>query len=447
MTILIDSCAYTCQNVGDLAMLSVAVSRLRTLWPDAVIEVITAAPEIAAAHCGNVNAVPLDGRQLVLQHRLIGRLERMLPAHVAKRWEGVEARLRSCHPTLLGFALRLKLGIRGQESGEAAAFLSAVHAADLVVVSGAGVITDAFLKNALGVLATLELAGHRGIPTAMFGQGLGPITSGELRSRAAQVLPSVRLIAIRERLASLPLLASLGVSPDRVIVTGDDAIELALRAPAAEAAFGGAVHRDIGVNVRVAPYSEIGPEHFGVLREALRSASKVYDAELVPIPIAHRNQMDPTALRELLAGIAADDLDCGTSLNTPDLVIRRVGQCRIVVTGSYHAGVFALAQGVPTVALARSRYYRDKMSGLADQFGEGCQVVAVEAGLSASRIEAAIGAAWDGAERLRPALLARAAEQVERGRAAYARLLDLVPAALGQPSQMRAASSEFRSGR
>ena len=30
---------------------------------------------------------------------------------------------------------------------------------------------------------------------------------------------------------------------------------------------------------------------------------------------------------------------------------------RLVITGSYHAGVFALAQGVPVLALAKSAYY------------------------------------------------------------------------------------------
>ena len=64
--------------------------------------------------------------------------------------------------------------------------------------------------------------------------------------------------------------------------------------------------------------------------------------------------------------------------------------------------------------------------GLADQFGAGCEVLTLERGLPASRITAAISDAWDSAARLRPALRARAAEQVERARAAYARLPSLV---------------------
>ena len=38
-------------------------------------------------------------------------------------------------------------------------------------------------------------------------------------------------------------------------------------------------------------------------------------------------------------------------------VVRMAGRCRTVFTGSYHAAVFALAQGTPVVAIAASPYY------------------------------------------------------------------------------------------
>jgi polysaccharide pyruvyl transferase WcaK-like protein len=428
MRIVVDSCAYTCQNVGDMAMLTVATSRLRRLWPAASIHVITSAPQIVALHCGDVVPVPLSGRRLVLRHRLLGRIEKLLPAGVAGRWGRVERGLRLRHPALVKQSLRLKSSLTGRDSSDAAAFLSAIDSADLLVVSGAGVLTDAFPENALGILATLEMAIQRGIPTAMFGQGVGPILDPGLRSRAAEVLPRVGLIAIRERLASVPLLTALGVNPDRVVVTGDDAIELAMPPAPTDPKHVEQTDRKIGVNVRVASYSEVDREHLGIVREALRAASQAHAAGLVPVPIAHRDQMDVATLRELLADMPVDDADGGASLDTPQRVIRRVGECRAVVAGSYHAAVFALAQGIPVVALASSQYYRNKMSGLADQFGGGCEVVALEPASSlSSRIAAAIARAWDASDRLRPALLARAAEQVASGRAAYARLLTMVP--------------------
>ena len=35
----------------------------------------------------------------------------------------------------------------------------------------------------------------------------------------------------------------------------------------------------------------------------------------------------------------------------------------VEVTGSYHAGVFALAQGIPVVGLLQSAYYEQKFIG------------------------------------------------------------------------------------
>jgi polysaccharide pyruvyl transferase WcaK-like protein len=65
-----------------------------------------------------------------------------------------------------------------------------------------------------------------------------------------------------------------------------------------------------------------------------------------------------------------------------------VSRCRVVVTGSYHAGVFALAQGIPVVATAASRYYHDKFSGLADLFGGGGDIVDVGSPNARAAIEA-----------------------------------------------------------
>jgi colanic acid/amylovoran biosynthesis protein len=359
--ILIDSCAYTCRNVGDLAMLTVAVGRLRQLWPAASIHVITSAPQIVRAHCGDVGTVPLSGRRLVLQDRLLGRVDRLLPAGIAARWGRVERRLRLRNRTLVELSLRLKHPLTGQGLTDAAAFLSAIDRADLLVVSGAGVLTDAFLENALGVLATLEMAAQRGIPMAMLGQGIGPLVGDELRARAADVLPRVGMIAVRERLNSVERLQSLGVSPDRIVVTGDDAIVLAMPTDDAAAA-GRPMARRIGVNMRVAPYADVESGHLAIVRDVLRDASRTHAAELVPVPIAHRDRMDVVTLQDLLAGMPGG-ADGGTSLDTPQRVIGQVRDCRIVVAGSYHAGVFALAQGIPVVALAASRYYLDKMHG------------------------------------------------------------------------------------
>jgi colanic acid/amylovoran biosynthesis protein len=134
--------------------------------------------------------------------------------------------------------------------------------------------------------------------------------------------------------------------------------------------------------------------------------------------------MDVETLRELLGG-AGDE---AAALETPRQVIERIGGCRVMVTGSYHGAVFALAQGIPVVALARSRYYVDKMTGLAHQFGLGCEIVGLDGSGAPARLVAAIDRAWADADRVRAPLLERAAEQIRSGRAAYQRLRDMLGA-------------------
>ena len=118
----------------------------------------------------------------------------------------------------------------------------------------------------------------------------------------------------------------------------------------------------------------------------------------------------------------------GSDLNTPLKVIEQVGKCRIVVTGAYHAAVFALAQGIPVVGFAKSTYVREKFLGLADQFGTGCETVDLDAPDFAVQLETAMTNAWLSATTVRAQLLKAAERQIESSYAAYQRVGALLPA-------------------
>ena len=101
-------------------------------------------------------------------------------------------------------------------------------------------------------------------------------------------------------------------------------------------------------------------------------------------------------------------------------------RCRLVITGSYHAGVFALANGIPVLGIAGSSYYVDKFEGLADMFGKGCRVLRVGADDCAEELRSAAEELWGNAEETRPGLLAAAERQIASGRATYEKIADLV---------------------
>jgi polysaccharide pyruvyl transferase WcaK-like protein len=423
MRVLIDPGSYTCGNVGDIAMLQVAIERLHTIWPHAAIGVISNAPAVLQIHCPAAEPVPLRGRTIFVGDRFLGRADRYLPRRLSSSLAAAQQTMRRRWPGAMAFGIAAKHALVGRSRPAAPrAFVAAVRGADLVVVSGAGIFTDAFIENAMGVLATLELAHEWNVPTAIVGQGFGPLANAALTQRMAGVLPAVNLIAVRERRASVPLLGSLGVSPDRIVVTGDDAIELANRSAPAK------LGDDIGVNVRLAPYAGIDGSALATLKPVLQAASARLAARLLAVPIAHHADVFDRIAIEQLIGEDRRGARAVAGAVPPVQVISLVSRCRLVVTGSYHAAVFALAQGVPAVAIVGSTYYRDKFLGLADLFGGGCDVIDVDAADAPAELDRAIMRAWHQAPEWRPSLLRAADHQIERGKAAYRRLEAVVDA-------------------
>ncbi len=424
MRILIENSGYRLENMGDLAMLQVAVTRLRNFWPDALIQVITNAPEKLVQLCPQTHPL-LPVARRVWTAPLISSIYKSPSSRLTRHWSDIEkGEMHHYSPYLVGAFIKRKLEKTTELFKYFTAFMEAVDNADLVVASGGGYITDVFQTSAILALDTLGLATRLGKPTAMLGHGLGPLWKQNSLTKAKAVLPFVNVISLREKRAGIPLLKSMGISQERVFTTGDDAIELAYKARCLELGNG------IGVNLRVSKYSSINLTILEIVRSALQEVAKSQDAQLIPAPISRfyykgYEDSDSMTIQKLLHGYD-NTPDVGQYLDTPSKVIEQIGQCRVVVTGSYHAGVFALAQGIPVVCLAKSAYYIDKFLGLADQFGVGCTVVLLNDQHLREKLITSINAAWESAEQFRPQLLDAAQEQIELGHAAYKHVYELV---------------------
>jgi colanic acid/amylovoran biosynthesis protein len=429
MKIFVETGSYDFGNVGDVAMLQVTVSRLQSLWPDAVIEILTNAPDKLAELCPKIFPVSPNGRQLWFSplvspdDKYSKNLKKLSDKKHIFLLE-IEDKFCYYFPFLVNALLKFKLRKNPKEIKEIEAFVEAILTSDLVVASGGGYITDLWGEWGHEVLNTLAFATKLGKPTAILGHGLGPIENPRFYRKAKFVLPCLSLISIREKKASLPLLDSMGVSSNRVITTGDDAIKLAYNARNPKLGNG------IGINLRVANYSSISKEYLEIVRSTLHDIAKKKDLPLVSIPILRYHtdpnaESDITTIQQILAGFD-NVFNQGNNLDTPIKVIEQVGHCRIVITGSYHAGVFALAQGIPVVSLAKSPYYLDKFQGLADQFGVGCDVILLGDEDFAQKLTSSINQLWESAEILRLQLLEAAQHQIELGQTAYKRLYEIV---------------------
>lgn len=389
--ILVDPSSHHLLNAGDVAMIQVCAERLLATWPDARIEVLTTAPDLLLEHCPGVRPIPATGR-----YALTERDGPRLP------W-----------PRPLARAALTRAGRRlaGREPA-ARTFAEALLNVDLLLFSGRGGLTDAFPEETAAILTELEIATRIGLPVALVGQGIGPLEDRRARARMASTLPRVAFLSLREGRVAPDLLASIGVAPERVAVTGDDAIELAFRGRPDR--LGDAV----GLNVRVADYAGFASDAAARVGAAVGQRARELEADVVSIAISSHPHENESA-----APLGAGAPTGATA--TPAAAIAAAGRCRVAVVGSYHAAVFALSQGVPVVCLAASPYYVDKLLGLRERFGEGCSVVRVDGERSDEMLNtvlAELDRQWSAAPGLRDGLLTSAERQTELSRAAHARV-------------------------
>ncbi len=411
-------------------MLQVAVSRLAARLPGASIRVFTDDPAELSRHCPGVEPADHAGGALwSAVDALVDPLRRVLPAPAWRVVARAQDRVRRRFPGAYVAALSAKERLRGRDAGPVRAFVDEIRAADFLVACGQGTLSDAGGgSSARLLLDTVAVAVHAGIPAAMLGQGVGPLADPDLLVHAGAILPHVALIGLREERRGWPLLRSLGVSAERIYSTGDDAIEPAYVARQERPG------RSLGIHLRIAPLAAHAAARLDAIRTTLRWAAAAYGAPLVPLPISQHaiGANDASTIRRLLAGLD-DASDGGAALDTPAKVIAAAGRCRIVVTGAYHAAVFALAQGIPAVCLGSSDYYLHKFDGLLDLFGTGVTVVRLDAPDLAAGLAAAIARAWEQADEFREPLLAAARRQIELGRALY----DRVPGLVGRTIPVR----------
>jgi polysaccharide pyruvyl transferase WcaK-like protein len=438
MRILLDQGIFDMRNAGQNALLQVAFQRVENMWPDASIGITTFAPHLLKVYFPNAHPVSPEGQHAWFKDQARfdknhNRLPRFIWRFLLKFREEVGHR----YPMLEPSSIRAKLASarsRGVEQEQLPDFnpeivekvpeeinyKDLVTGADLVIATGSQYMTDIAKEAGLAVLGRLEAAIQQGIPTAMVGQGMGPIDDPEFRARSKSILPKVDKIFVRERLEAPDLLNSLGVEPSRVSITGDDAIELAYNARTSS------LGKGIGVSLRVMPYTNVDPTDLNIIETVLKQAASEYEVELVSLPISMSvHERDDLFIQKLLAGYNKVWIS-RSKFQTPSDVIKNAQRCRLVVTGTFHGAVFAMGQGIPAICLAKSASYINKLTGLVDLF-DGCgEVVLLNDEHLQEKLTAAIHSTWDSAESVRPKLLKAAARQIDMGYTAYQSLFDLI---------------------
>jgi polysaccharide pyruvyl transferase WcaK-like protein len=443
MRILLDPGAHDQRNKGNVALLQVASRRLHLLWPNASIEVFSDAPHLLRLFCPDVYPVSPFGKDKWYEnHAQYDQIHQFIPKIVFRllfeirdeiryhRMGRVLEKLNEKPPFVLTSENaepesefdNMDVRKDGNIVDVGTPISEIFRDMDLFVASGGGYMCDSDKVTALAVLQRLDDAIKQNIPTVMVGQGMGPIRDFEFCQKASAILPKVGLILVRERSIAPALLESFGVDPQRIIVTGDDAVELAYEARSDELGNG------IGVNLRIARYTEVGLDHINSIKPILHASASKFNAILISLPIAHSQNIetvDAWAIQQLLDGyhhVRSGRLGYAP----PSDIIKRVSKCRLVVTGAFHPAVFALAQGIPVVCIAKSDEYVGKFSTLADMFGIGCEVLRLDDTSFRGKFEKSIENAWYTANTIRSELLTASNRQIKMGQKAYRRIGELV---------------------
>jgi polysaccharide pyruvyl transferase WcaK-like protein len=441
MRILLDPGILDSRNKGNLALLQVAMNRLYKFWPTAYFEVLSITPHILKYYFPKIHPIRPNGQEDRWNDNTVRYFNRCVPRIIMRILLELREEIWWRWPEITPGQMRKKLILMFSRAGRVeesefdnkenknngdlekeiklASKNMFISGFDLYVAIGAQYMSDACKDQALAVLNRIEIAYRHKIPTIMVGQGFGPIENQQLQTRCREVLPNVELIFVREKRSGPQLLASFGVDLNRVFFTGDDAIELAYEVRPQTLGTG------IGVGWRIGSNTELKNPEYETFRKVLHESASIYGAELIALPISNSAyELDGKFINSLLEGYKRTKIS-PWRFGTPIDTIKMVGKCRVVISGTFHPIVFALAQGIPAIGLAKSKLYMDKFLGLAEQFRSGFWFINLEEEQVEQKLRSAIDDAWMNSTQIRPLLLEVAARQILSGNTAYRRINEL----------------------
>ena len=402
MRILVDSGDHRLTDKTRVARIGVAIRRLRRLWPDAEIGLLTDEATQAELYFPGTTAVAYSGGGGWPTGAGVGLLTADEPEY------GLDGK-----PLNTGTP---RLGERFDEPQlRTTAVPRGTSEADLVICAGGVDFTDRAAEQVTRSLAVMEAALRAGARVAMFSQSFGPLEHPDLLARAAEVLPHVEVITVRDGIHSPRVLGLVGVPANRISVTGDDILDLA--PPDASVV----MENELGINVGMDLYEMVAPEQINELSSAIRKVADENASSLVPVYVSEHNDADRLGTLKLIGGYPMVRDDYSRYAHPMDIA-ERIARCRVLVTGSAGAAALALSQGVPTIGLPRGESDRGGFDSLMAQYPAGCRVVPLGASRLFDELTHEARSLWALSPRLRSDLTVTTVGHIATGEGAYRRL-------------------------
>ena len=320
------------------------------------------------------------------RHGIRAVAEPVLPRWADGRW------IHVWHYPVLTQMLDLAAGRRNPVL---AALLREVRRCSILMIGGGGNLTStcAPLLRLRSLLAGCAQA--NGIPVVVTGQQVGPALTPTDEALLRRWLPRCALVGVRDRL-SFGKALELGVPPDRLVLSGDDALDLEAEAYPLPGRCAGRVRPLIGLSLHnPAPAAGRQAVLAGMVA-CLAPWLAAVEADILMLPhlraaVPHRCDVRFARDFAALSGLGeririVDDAACR------DVHIKYLtSQLDFLVTTRFHGAVFALSSSVPVVSFHTDAYSRSKMDGLFDYFG--AEVRSSQWGMPEARLR--VEACWE----------------------------------------------------
>lgn len=345
-------------NLGDDAITTRGLARVRDLIPDAAVDLVTDGPR------------PVSPRGDV---RWLGCLTEILHGLRVADLDGVG-------PAVAAAAERRGVGTGFWRPLDPGAY-------DAAIFLGGGSLASVFSEGLIAPRAVLAGALRAArVPHALSGQGIGPLSSDGDRALVAELLAGAEAVGTRDRL-SATIARTMLTDPARVTVTGDEALGLA---PTIEPRTG-PDRPTLAVTIRRATHVGASDGHLVAWVAAVDAVAAARGWDVLGVALNSQEPEPELATLATLARAGAHRrarwhlLDCA---DDPGRLVGAMATAIAAAVHSYHAALFALAAGVPAVLATPSPYYAAKAAGLADLAG-------LPSGVAASATAADIGAGLD----------------------------------------------------
>ncbi|QSI78151.1 polysaccharide pyruvyl transferase family protein [Niveibacterium microcysteis] len=345
------------ENLGDRAMLTNTVGRLRAQYPDWQLLVSARTPGFL------VEEFRLERVSFMIDCLSRWGLRPSSAVHGSRLTQLLYATLGTTEFVLLALVALVCKAASRRPLGRfmEAEFIRTLLDADAVLFVGGGYLTDQGKLECRALLTTGLLAMYLRKPVILSGQGLGPFSTRLTRWLMRRVTNHAEMIGLRDSGHGKSLLVSLGVSTAKAETVCDDALTLS------PSYIAQSLPKTIGIHWRVSPHQADTQRVQNVL-ECMLDKLACDGWTILLFQFHEREKYEASIYRQWLSSGRWPSARLIKDRD-PRVLRAEIASCTVALGMAYHFSVFALAAAVPVLGLWHKPYYRDKIGGLMTAFG------------------------------------------------------------------------------